>query len=1027
MNNNITVHYALFISEGARFFTSTESLSSLQQKMDETTRNCLSSFVSFGNKTKYEAGAFWYGPDSKHDYFVFTFVIPRLDELAKRPTNFRYQAILPLTDFNALSAAGYDIKSIITRIFTKNLLIKKNKGGYQPELAKPMTPEDIKLLELFDYQSGLKPVQAAFQDQTVFEDSLAALIYDNGFQLQIGKADSAPDWNIDSADLKRRQYSQYETFVMALWHLLPLQTRMHRRVSTGLPDKNDAMYKSCQGPNAITLQFQNNTSVKEAAEQALTDIDTNAKDFLAIKTLYVKPLLAAIEANDTQSVLELQQNYTVPKKPSQPIEKKVSATPNGTVSTSEGGSNPANGTLLKWLPIGIIAFLLVTILWLWVNQTPKTINDSQIAEWQQSHQQLTQIKKTVLAEPWSVDAFLQDWQAQLQSQLELARLTQAMAAEKPADVRQPTEWQQAYKDLAQIKQTFDAEDWSSETLISHLINLKHASETEAEAANQQLELLQALLSKNWNEAENQIKTLPSTDAVIANQAAQLLTNIQTWQNNSVAYQTAQADTAQSQTQANRLQKEHGVMQSVLNALIAKNWAEAKNYSYRLVNLPEVNNLIDFIDRTKTITEQIKDYQNAKQEAVRMSSELKRANLSLSGDLERAHSALRKRQDEFEQIQNNLQRQRDQFEQQVQELNRGLATSEDNKKALENQLAQLDKLANRLDAGKNAEMVLTELADNNNKAQDLLKQAQTSINATALNTAEGGYQSAKDIYFQILRLSENNPYVEATVGLFYGIPEKYKNMGSKRRYQWLRNYEEDFKQAAALQPYLAKFNAGSAALYEYDNVSSEQLTQAENLLKNARFDAAINVYRQILSADTESAQLGLTVLVPLYYLQNNDIGSALEYLNSLAVYEKGNHYAIIKDLISNIQAHYQARLDAEKEKDSLLSSINQYHALFKNAQQQPYRKNALNTIKPKVQVVFEMVDGYLALLDEKITIQQDLESKKQKALSDQQKKISSLSSILWGDDCAIQKGYYRDWVKPRCTWNLKVELPQLYVR
>jgi YbbR domain-containing protein len=67
--------------------------------------------------------------------------------------------------------------------------------------------------------------------------------------------------------------------------------------------------------------------------------------------------------------------------------------------------------LLKWLPIGIIPFLLVTILWLWVNQTPKTTdNQSQIAQWQQSHQQLTQIKQTVLAEqtPWSVERFLKD-------------------------------------------------------------------------------------------------------------------------------------------------------------------------------------------------------------------------------------------------------------------------------------------------------------------------------------------------------------------------------------------------------------------------------------------------------------------------------------------------------------------------------------------------------------------------------------------------------------------------------------------
>ena len=61
MNSNITIHYALFISEGTRYFTSTQRLANIQNKIDEATRNCISSFVNFAKKAKYEQGAFWYG------------------------------------------------------------------------------------------------------------------------------------------------------------------------------------------------------------------------------------------------------------------------------------------------------------------------------------------------------------------------------------------------------------------------------------------------------------------------------------------------------------------------------------------------------------------------------------------------------------------------------------------------------------------------------------------------------------------------------------------------------------------------------------------------------------------------------------------------------------------------------------------------------------------------------------------------------------------------------------------------------
>ncbi len=49
----------------------------------------------------------------------------------------------------------------------------------------------------------------------------------NLLQLHLGKVDSlSPDWDKESADLTLRKDSKGEAFVSALWHLLPLQTRI---------------------------------------------------------------------------------------------------------------------------------------------------------------------------------------------------------------------------------------------------------------------------------------------------------------------------------------------------------------------------------------------------------------------------------------------------------------------------------------------------------------------------------------------------------------------------------------------------------------------------------------------------------------------------------------------------------------------------------------------------------------------------------------------------------------------------------
>jgi len=1028
MNNTITIHYALFISEGTRYFTSTESLSSIQNKIDETTRNCISSFESFGKKTKYEPGAFLYGTftdaQNQNDYFVITFVVSRLDELAKRETNFRYQAILPLKDFKALCAAGYEINAIIKTLFTKNLLILKNKSHhYKPELAKQLTPEEIKHIALFDYQLGLKQVQAQFQDQSLFEDSLTALIYDNRFQLHFGKLDLfLLDWDKDTADLTMRKDSQGEAFVSALWHLLPLQTRMQRGVSTGLPDKDDAMYKACDAKNvaAIALQFQNSTTLKAASEQALKRIDTHAQDFQSIKTHYVKPLLAAIEADDSASVLALQKNYTIESQPNQ-----EQTTVSKSASKNHVHANPSkeNRTFFKWLPIGLIAFLSLMILFLLTNEEPiNTDNETQRLEWEQSHKELTQIKQTVLpaqTQGWSVDAFLQDWNAKKQSQLELVSIKamnadkKAQAENQPDSTQQQSECQPAAHDLEQNKQAFDAEKLTSEKLISHLRSLKLESET-----NQQVVLLEALLSKNWN-----------------------MKNIQTWQDNSAAYEKAQdAYTAQAKKQE-KLQKEHSAMQSLLEALMAKNWTEAEQQSSQLVNFPTVKekSLRQFVDYTKTLTEKIKVDEELQLKVDSFLESFKVATLEdVKKKLKSAESDFIETQRKLNNAQTNLRTKNGELEkankiingytQQVQNLENDFSTAKSTITVRENEINQL---ATKLDA----------IEQNNKKAQDLLGLAKTSINATALNTDEGNNSAAKEIYFEILALSPNNSYVEATVGLFYGIPEKYKSLPSKQRFQWLKDYETDLrKKASTLQDYLKKFNAGgNSADLEFDSISSE-IKRAEGLLKAGNISLAINAYRDILSqnADAESAKFGLTVLVPLYYLLNNEIELALSYLeNDFSQNKLDHHYELINNSINNIKAHYQKVAEnAENKNKVILESLNeyfqQYSKLLKAAKQgsnsgllqdevEPKTVEP-KTIEPKVQKVFDIVEGYIELLDleEKIKINkinkinQDLESKEKKLSAYKQE----ILSILKSQDC---KGDY--WVKSSCITKLKTELQQ----